>query len=257
GVKEIRLKPGQYKVKATRNGETVREELVLVERNGKQVVRVSREANPGQANLDAAEWEKSVAALPAEEQLKAVLPRLPKLNPEFVLVELRPRIVADQVTEFEVIGSGLRDLSPVRALPALLAVRCVANPSGKGVAPDLSPLKGMNLREVSLRGTNITDVTGLAGLPLVGLELTATQVSDLSPLKGMPLKGLHVAYTPVTDLSPLKGMKLEQLNIDGTRVEDLAPVKGQPLTHLNMRRTRVSDLSPLKGMPLIYLDYIG
>src|SRR5262249_8657546 len=51
GAKEIRLKPGRYKVKATRDGKTVREELVRVERNGKRVVRVSREANPGQANL--------------------------------------------------------------------------------------------------------------------------------------------------------------------------------------------------------------
>jgi eukaryotic-like serine/threonine-protein kinase len=209
------------------------------------------------ANPDAATWEKSVALLPAEDQLKAVIARLHKLNPEFELTELRPRIVADQVTEFEVIGSGIRDLSPVRALPALRAMRCVADRTRKVVAPDLSPLKGMNLREVSLRGTDIADVTGLTGLPLVGLELSVTQVSDLSPLKRMPLQDLHVAYTPVTDLAPLKGMKLEELNIDGTQVEDLAPVKGQPLTHLNMRRTRVSDLSPLKGMPLVYLDYIG
>jgi len=44
GAKEIRLIPGQYKLKATKDGEVVRQELVTVTRNGRQVVRVSREA---------------------------------------------------------------------------------------------------------------------------------------------------------------------------------------------------------------------
>jgi serine/threonine protein kinase/formylglycine-generating enzyme required for sulfatase activity len=43
GVKEIRLKPGQYKVQASKDGKPVHEELVTVTKNGRQVVRVSRE----------------------------------------------------------------------------------------------------------------------------------------------------------------------------------------------------------------------
>src|SRR5262249_40356616 len=151
----------------------------------------------GPAGPDTAEWEKKVAALPAEEQIKAVVARLHKLNPDFELTEIRKDIRDGKVTGFEVIGSGLRDLSPVRALPAVSAVRCVADVSRKVVAPDLSSLKGMNLREVSLRGTDISDVRELAGLPLIGLELSCTRVTDLSPLKRMPLSELHVAYTLV------------------------------------------------------------
>ena len=43
GAKEIRLKPGQYKVLSSKDGKLVRQELVTVTRNGRQVVRVSRE----------------------------------------------------------------------------------------------------------------------------------------------------------------------------------------------------------------------
>lgn len=46
GAKEIRLKPGQYKLLASREGKVVRQELVTVTTNGRQVVRVSREAVP-------------------------------------------------------------------------------------------------------------------------------------------------------------------------------------------------------------------
>jgi len=46
GIKELRVKPGQYTVQAHKGGKVVRQELVTVTRNGKQVVRVSRESPP-------------------------------------------------------------------------------------------------------------------------------------------------------------------------------------------------------------------
>ena len=46
GAKEIRLKPGNYKVEASKDGKIVRRELVTVTTNGRQVVRVSQEAPP-------------------------------------------------------------------------------------------------------------------------------------------------------------------------------------------------------------------
>lgn len=44
GAKEILLKPGQYQVLASKNGKLVRQELVNVTRDGRQVVRVSQES---------------------------------------------------------------------------------------------------------------------------------------------------------------------------------------------------------------------
>jgi serine/threonine protein kinase len=44
GIKEIRLAPGQYQVLASKDGKVVRRELVTVARNGRRVVRISKEA---------------------------------------------------------------------------------------------------------------------------------------------------------------------------------------------------------------------
>jgi serine/threonine protein kinase/formylglycine-generating enzyme required for sulfatase activity len=46
GAKEIRLKPGQYKLLASRDGQVVRQELVTVTTHARQVVRVSMETAP-------------------------------------------------------------------------------------------------------------------------------------------------------------------------------------------------------------------
>ena len=46
GAREIRLKPGHYTVEASKDGKLVRQELVNVTKNGRQVVRVSQEALP-------------------------------------------------------------------------------------------------------------------------------------------------------------------------------------------------------------------
>jgi hypothetical protein len=51
GAKEIRLKPGQYKVLASKDGKVMRQELVTVSTDGRQVVRVSQEAGPAVAKL--------------------------------------------------------------------------------------------------------------------------------------------------------------------------------------------------------------
>src|SRR5262249_30544834 len=80
GAKEIRLKPGQYQVEASKDGKVVSRELVTVNRNGRQVVRVSKESVP---SSEAGAWEKSVAALPPEKQVEAVAQRLKALNPRF------------------------------------------------------------------------------------------------------------------------------------------------------------------------------
>src|SRR5262249_39508417 len=69
GAKEIRLKPGQYKVEASKDGKVVRQELVTVTRNGRQVVRISHEAAP-----------LTEAALPAPKFKKALLGHAEAVN---------------------------------------------------------------------------------------------------------------------------------------------------------------------------------
>src|SRR5262249_53040871 len=80
GAKEIRLKPGQYKVVASRDGKVVQQELVTVDRDGRRVVRISAESAP---LSEAERWERTVAAMSAEQQVRAVVRRLKELNPAF------------------------------------------------------------------------------------------------------------------------------------------------------------------------------
>src|SRR5262249_47802386 len=139
GVKEIRLKPGQYKVRASKDGKPVSQELVTVVKNGRQVVRVSREETS-----DAAVWERTVSLLPAEEQVKAVASRLKQLNPGFDGA-VTPTVLNDRVTGLQFSPAAVKDISPVRALTGLTSLDCRGEGPFKGLLADLSPLKGMSL----------------------------------------------------------------------------------------------------------------
>jgi hypothetical protein len=254
-VKEIRLKPGRYLVKANKDGKTVSEELVRIERNGKQLVRVRREANPS-LHPDAAEWEKSVVALPAEEQVKAVAARLKQLNPGFDGA-VTPTFNDGRVTGLHFSPVAVKDLSPVRALTGLISLDCRPDGQIKGLLADLSPLKGMKLTSLNCMWTQVSDLSPLEGMPLTTLTCSVTSVSDLSSLRGMPLTHLHCDHTPVSDLSPLAGMRLATLNCSYTRVSSLEPLRGMPLIALWCNHTQLSDLSPLKEMRLEWITLHG
>jgi hypothetical protein len=139
-------------------------------------------------------WMKEVAALPAEKQVEAVAKKLQELNPGFDgkvtggWGQATPSIDNGVVTDFGFCTNNVTDVSPVRALERLGALKCDGTwNSGKNKFSDLSPLKGM---------------------PLTLLRCFNTWVSDLTPLKGMPLTELYCNDTRVSDLSPLEGMKL-------------------------------------------------
>jgi len=61
GPQEVRLKPGQYQVQAAKDGQLVKQELVTIERGGRQVLRVALEPSatpPATARFDAATARK-------------------------------------------------------------------------------------------------------------------------------------------------------------------------------------------------------
>jgi serine/threonine protein kinase len=65
GVREIRLKPGQYQLKAMKDGKFLRQELVTVARGRREVVRISREptwtpGDPAPPDATAAKFKKSL-----------------------------------------------------------------------------------------------------------------------------------------------------------------------------------------------------
>jgi len=197
---------------------------------------VAANLTPG---IDDDAWLKEVAALPAEQQVAAVVARLKERNPGFDGPVDHSIDDGGVVTRLGITGDharNIRDISPVRALPRLRDFRCdtgYGKSNAKGVLADLSPLKEMNLTELILDGM---------------------KVNDLSPLKEMNVRYLAFSRTLVSDLSPLKDMDLEYLFCNNTRVSDLSPLKDMKLRFLWCQNTRVSDLSPLKGMPLKELE---
>jgi serine/threonine-protein kinase len=195
-------------------------------------------------------WMKAVATLPAEQQVEAVIKKMKELNLFFDGKETH-KIENGVVTDFQV-WTFVSDISPVQALTGLKSLGF-----WQTKVSDLSPLKGMPLREIECRDTPVTDLLPLKGMPLVHISFHQTPVSDLSPLKGMRLNFLDCMRTKVSDLSPLKGMPLTVLQCNGTSISDLSPLRGMPLTTLWFQNTQVSDPSLIKDMPLknLFLDF--
>lgn len=202
-------------------------------------------------------WVKEIAPLPAEKQLEIVTKRLTALNPGFT-PGVTFKIEGGVVKEFNVEakeGKFVTDISPVRALAGLKVFRCQ-----DGKVSDLSPLRGMKLEYLAIRGcTGVQDISPLEGMKITSLDLGGTRVWDLSPLQGMPLNSLSFyGCSTVKDLSPLRGMKLSTLTLRACpRVSDLEPLRGMPLTLLSLGSPEIQDFSPLQGMKLTRLELSG
>jgi hypothetical protein len=219
-------------------------------------------------------WLQEVAALPAEEQVKAVGAKLKDLNPGFdgrLTRNIEPHgvrveLVSDHVTNF----------TPLRGLTGVSVLSCAGSAEGKGHLADLETIRSMRLIGLNCFYTNVADLAPLSGMKLIYLDCSGTAVTDLEPLRGMPMQYLYCRQTPgikslaplegmplrhfdlyssrIADLSPLRGMKLERLWLGSNLVTDLAVLRGMPMKILDIDTTSVADLAPLRGMPLEFLD---
>lgn len=131
-----------------------------------------------------------------------------------------------------------------------------AHLAGSGVT-DLSPLEGLPLEVLDVRGLPVSDLSALEGMPLRELYAEETRVSNLGPVAGLPLTKLYLSDTPARDLSPLAGVELDELNLVRTQVSDLKPLETSRLGTLWLRDTDVHDLSPLTAAGLVSLDVEG
>ncbi len=146
-----------------------------------------------------------------------------------------------------------------------------------GDAKDLSPLKGIPLKSLTVHGQQLRDLSALQGMPLNRLEIQSImelqnlndlkglelesftaqecqKLSDMSGLSGMPLKSINLLRVPVANLSALKGMPLTNASINVCAVADLSGLKELPLESLELGQNPIRDLSPLKGLKLKTLD---
>jgi len=197
-------------------------------------------------------WLERVSRLDSQKQVTEVVAELKRRNPgwsERFEFELHGVFV----NRFRMFPPGLRDVSPVRALPNLKHLQFPGGETG-GEVTDLSPLEGLPLSILDCGNNPIADFSPLRGMPLNILRAKSTLVSDLSPLAESPIHVLQLAETPVKDLSPIKGCSLRLLSFWSTPVSDLSPLAGMTtLKRLECERTQVTDLSPLHGLKLEHL----
>jgi hypothetical protein len=162
----------------------------------------------------------------------------------------------------------LSDLSPLVGLP-IRRLRCDYNLLLEDLSPlahlpleylnieackvrDLSPLLGLQLREIVLSRNPINDLSPLTGMPLEAICVTSTLVEDISPVAQAELKFLRAIRTPVRSLEPLRGSQVLTVEFDESEVSDLSPVTEMPqLIGLMFRSSKVTDLSPLLNHPKI------
>jgi serine/threonine-protein kinase len=168
-----------------------------------------RNPDPPKGSFDVAAWEKSVAELPPEAQLRMVVARLKDLNAGYDGSE-RHETGHGGVTRLELGHVALRELSPLRALRGLSQLHL----SGTSVT-DLSPLKDMKIASLTCGGMKAADLKSIRGMKeLKILSLKSTPLRDLSPLEGMELWQLNLKGTSAVDLSPLRQMRLRELICD-------------------------------------------
>jgi len=208
-------------------------------------------------------WVNEVSDMPAEKQLKAVAKKLQELNPGFdgtllgVWNSPTPTIEQGVVTGLGFSTDNVTDISPVRALEGLSYLGAHGSYPRQGSLVDLSPLKGMPLKDLLISHNQISHLLPLKGMKLRSLNIAFTKVADLSPLKSMMLENFILAATKVTDLSALKEMRLNRIEIECTQVSDLSPLSNMPLMLLRTFENKVTDFSLLKELPLktISLDF--
>ena len=115
---------------------------------------------------------------------------------------------------------------------------------------DLALMKSLNT--LLLAYQRIDDLSPIKELPLRSLTVAGNYVSDLTPLAGMKtLRELNINNNPVIDLSPLKELqRLEALHIQQCGVKDIAVLAEIPsLTYVDVANTACSDYSPLISLP--------
>jgi serine/threonine protein kinase/tetratricopeptide (TPR) repeat protein len=147
---EIYIPPGlRYILRVKKREQLVYTYQFSLAKGEKQEIDLSslvkqRAGSPREAD----EFERDIAALPAEEQIKAVRARLKELNPGFD-GSVAPSINMGVVTQFNFLTDHVTDISPVRALTGLQQAAFGGSAPDKNKLRDLSSLRGMKLKQLS------------------------------------------------------------------------------------------------------------
>jgi hypothetical protein len=280
GLKEVRLRPGAYQVRASKDGQVVQHELVTITSGGQRLVRVSRELAPAGAERkhrpppgadpewDVATWVLAVGGRVVvhggwQQQPVAAPKDLPDRPFAVKQIHLRhcpkvtdadlPRLAGLKaleelsVEDAAITDAGLPQLGRLSGLTALALVHTRISDAGLAQLAGLRHLVSLNLADTAVTDAGLRHLTGLKGLRELSLEGTRVTDAGLAPLGELPLLYyLNLSWTPVTGsgLGHLAGLKsLHRLDLRGTSLtpEGLnALTRLKNLRELNLKDTRVT-----------------
>jgi serine/threonine protein kinase len=115
---------------------------------------------------------------------------------------------------------------------------------------DLSPLNGLNIRFLDISMTPVVDLAPLANLPITHLFLDSVAVEDFSVLSTLPLSDFSGNNTKFNNLDFIKSKSITYLSLENAWVKDISLLKGMPLIIINLSGTEVRDISALYGSPI-------
>ena len=129
---------------------------------------------------------------------------------------------------------------------------------------EISDLTGLEhavfLQHLDATGNQITDLQPLANLVhLSNLSLNDNQISDISPLANLlDLMWLSLSSNQISDITSLRNLaKLKKLEIDENLVENISAVANlKDLLELRLNDNRVTNISPILNLPALEALYI-
>ena len=166
------------------------------------------------------------------------------------IVNIQGLEFAVNLTELELAGNPIKDISPLRDMMQLTHLGLGATNLS---ISDLSLLSTLtSLQYLTLWDNKISDLSPLASLTsLVALDLGGNQISNLSPLSALTdLVELALGDNQILDISPLSVLiKLRNLSLSNNPISDLGPLSNLTnLEVLEIAYCKVSDVSPLAGL---------
>ena len=157
----------------------------------------------------------------------------------------------------EITGVGsVRSIEDFRFMPNLDTVVLINQR-----VSDLSPLKGLNIRNLNIFGNDVSDLSPLSEcLSLQKLIVNSNPISDLSPLFGLGrLCELNIGATDITTLDGISGLRsLTRLEAhDCLKLEDMSDLKNiHQLTFLSLRPANADVIEAVRDMPNMRALYL-
>ncbi len=155
----------------------------------------------------------------------------------------------DNLTEFEIVGGSISDISPLAGWTAVTTLTIV-----DGTISDISTLSTMTgLNDVNFINNQISDISSLESIPnLYSINFDNNNISDISPLTSNDkLFKAILSNNNISDISPLSNnVNIHNLNINGNKVSDISAVANMTqMEEFHGNDNLIEDVSALANKP--------